>query len=148
MKTVKSMDKIDTLKGICKIYGIALVYLFGSRAEEAYRCLHGNEYMINDPLADIDIGVVFLQHLPPAAERYSLYADTFNDMADLFKPYPVDLSFLQENNAVFQVEALKGRCVFHIDNHFKDRYEEMILRRSADFKPILEIFLKEALEGI
>lgn len=148
MEAVKSMDKIDTLKGVCKSYGIALIYLFGSRAEEADRYLHGDKLIINDPLADIDIGVVFLQNLPPAVERCSLYADIFNELAGLFKPYPVDLSFLEENHAVFQVEALKGRCVFHIDNHFKDRYEEMILCRAADFKPILELFLKEALEGV
>jgi len=148
MKTVNSMDKIAALKDVCKRYGIALIYLFGSSAEKANQHLHGHKVIINDPLADIDIGVVFQQHLPPAAERYFLYADIFNDMTGLFKPFPVDLSFLQENHAVFQVEALKGLCVFFIDTHFKDRYEDMILRRAADFKPVLELFLKEALEGV
>lgn len=141
------MDKFDELKGICKSNGIALVYLYGSRAEEAYRYLHGDKLIIDDPLADIDVGVVFEKHLPPAEERYLLFADIYNDMTGLFKPYPVDLSFLQENHAVFQGEALKGFCVFSISDHFKGSYEEMILRRAADFRPVLDLFLKEALEG-
>lgn len=141
------MDKLAALKSIAHSYGIALVYLFGSRSEEAYCSLHGDNPLIDDPLADIDVGVIFQQHLPPAEKRYFLYADIYNDMIGLFNPYPVDLSFLQENHAVFQVEALKGICIYSMDENFKDRYEEMILRRAADFKPVLELFLKEALEG-
>ncbi len=140
------MNKLAKLKSIAHSYGIALVYLFGSRTEEACRSLHGDSPLIDDPLADIDIGVVFQQDLPPAEKRYFLYADIYNDMADLFNPYPVDLSFMQENHAVFQVEALKGICIYSMNENLKDRYEEMILRRAADFKPVLELFLKEALE--
>ncbi len=141
------MKKTDILSEICTSYGITLVYLFGSQAEKAYRYLHGENIRIDDPLADIDIGVVFRKQLPPAAERYHLYADVFNAFADLFRPFPVDLSLLEENHAVFQVEALKGCCVFSADQMFKEIYEEMILRRAADFRPVLDLFLKEALEG-
>lgn len=142
------MTKIKLLKDICRRYDIALVYLFGSRKKEAFRHLHGSEVSINDPLADIDVGIVFCKDLPPAAERYNLFADIYNDLADLFKPFPVDLSFLEENHAVFQVEAVKGHCVFCIDSRFKENYEEMILRRAADFKPVLDLFLKEVLEEV
>lgn len=142
------MEKTKTLSEICTSYGIALVYLFGSQAEKANCYLRGESINVNDPLADIDIGVVFQKHLPSAAERYQLYADVFNAFADLFCPFPVDVSLLQENHAVFQVEALKGYCAFFANPNFKDSYEEMILRRAADFKPVLELFYKEALEGV
>jgi hypothetical protein len=33
-----------------------------------------------------------------------------------------------------------------MDETFKEDYEEMILRRAADFRPFLELYLKEALE--
>jgi hypothetical protein len=33
-----------------------------------------------------------------------------------------------------------------MDEVFKDDYEEMVLRRAADFRPFLELYLKEVLE--
>ena len=142
------MAKLKTLKTICKRYDIDLVYLFGSRSEEALRHLNGGKVSINDPLADIDIGIVFGTGLPPAGDRYNLYADIYNNLSDLFEPYPVDLSFLQENHSVFQLEAILGRCIYYGDIGYKDNYEEMILRRAADFRPVLDLFLNEALEDI
>lgn len=140
--------KLTALKDICRRYDIALVYLFGSCRETAYRFLHGEKINLDDPLTDLDIGVVFRKSLPPAAERYKLYTEIWHDLADLFSPYPVDLSFLEENHSVFQVEAIKGHCVFYTGSKEQGNYEETVLRRAADFKPVLDLFLKEALEDI
>ena len=67
-------------------------------------------------------------------------------MEDIFKPYKLDLVFLQECHSVFQFEAIKGICVYSISEEFKDNYEMMILRKSADFKYVLDRFYEEALE--
>ena len=142
------MARLKALKTICERYDIDLVYLFGSRSGEALRHLNGGKVSINDPLTDIDIGIVFGTGLPPAGDRYNLYADIYNNLSDLFEPYPVDLSFLQENHSVFQLEAVLGRCAYYGDINCKDNYEEMILRRAADFRPFLDLFLNEALEDI
>ena len=67
-------------------------------------------------------------------------------MEYIFKTYKLELVFLQECQSVFQFEAIKGICIFSISEEFKDNYEMMILRKSADFKYVLDKFCEEALE--
>jgi predicted nucleotidyltransferase len=152
MKSVwrKMMTKAEVVKSICEKYNIALCYLFGSNAEKVCSSLNkaASEPITvnNDPLTDLDIGIVMQERLPGADKRYQLYAEIYNELTDIFNPLIVDLSFLEENHSVFQVEALKGYCLYAVNEKFKDVYEEMILRRAADFKPVLDLFLAEALE--
>ncbi|HOQ51901.1 MAG TPA: nucleotidyltransferase domain-containing protein [Candidatus Atribacteria bacterium] len=140
------MNKLERLKKICQKYNIALAYLFGSQKENALRILEDKDVSINDPLADIDVGIVFSYDIENVKERYKLYGDIYNELEELFKPYPLDLIFLQESHSVFQVEALKGICIYSVSEEFKDNYEMMILRRAADFKYVLEKYIEEALE--
>ncbi len=140
------MNKLERLKKICQKYNIALAYLFGSQKENALRILEDKDVSINDPLADIDVGIVFSYDIENVKERYKLYGDIYNELEELFKPYPLDLVFLQESHSVFQVEALKGICIYSVSEEFKDNYEMMILRRAADFKYVLEKYIEEALE--
>ncbi|MBC7320484.1 nucleotidyltransferase domain-containing protein [bacterium] len=140
------MSKIKELTRICQRYNIGLVYLFGSQKENALKILGGEKVEIKDALADIDVGIVFNANIEYIPERFKLYADIYNDVEELFNPYRLDLVFLQECHSVFQVEALKGICVYSISEEFKDSYEMMILRRSADFKYVLDKYYEEALE--
>lgn len=141
------MSKLDRLTEICQRYDIGLVYLFGSQKENALKILEGEEVEIKDPLADIDVGIVFIKNIEDISEGYKLYANVYNDLEDLFKPYHLDLVFLQECHSVFQVEAIKGICMYSISEEFKDKYEMEILRRSADFKYVLDKYYEEALEN-
>ena len=145
------MTKAEAVKSICDKYNIALCYLFGSNAERVYSFLNkaASELITvnNDPLTDLDIGIVMHESLPGADKRYQLYGEISNELTDIFKPLIIDLSFLEENHSVFQVEALKGYCIYAVQENFKDVYEEMILRRAADFKPVLDLFHAEALEA-
>ena len=140
------MNKLERLKKICQKYNIALAYLFGSQKENALRILEDKDVSINDPLADIDVGIVFSYDIENVKERYKLYGDIYNELEELFKPYPLDLIFLQDSHSVFQVEALNGICIYSVSEEFKDNYEMMILRRAADFKYVLEKYIEEALE--
>ena len=134
------------LRDICQKYNIALVYLFGSQKENSLKLLNGEKVKINDPLADIDVGIVFSQDIESIPERHKVYSNLYNDLEDLFLPYHLDLVFLQECHSVFQTEALLGICVYNISEEFKDEYEMMILRRSADFKYVLDKYAEETLE--
>ncbi len=138
--------KGETFREICQKYGVALAYLFGSQKENAYKILENQNVRIDDPLADIDVGIVFLKNIEEIREKHQLYADIYNALEDLFKPYPLDLVFLQECHSVFQAEALKGICVYRVSEEFKEAYEMMVLRRSADFQYVLEKFYEEVLE--
>jgi len=83
------MGKEAALNQICQRHNIALVYLFGSYMEDAFNYLQGGNISIDDPLADMDIGLVFLQPLPSVDQRRHLFGDIFLDFAELFRPYPV-----------------------------------------------------------
>ncbi|NMC59810.1 MAG: nucleotidyltransferase domain-containing protein [Candidatus Methanofastidiosa archaeon] len=140
------MEKIEKLRDICQKYNIALVYLFGSQKENSLKVLNGEKVEINDPLADIDVGIVFSQDIESIPERHKVYSYIYNDFEDLFLPYHLDLVFLQECHSVFQTEALLGICVYSISEEFKDEYEMMVLRRAADFKYVLYKYAEDALE--
>jgi hypothetical protein len=134
------------LRDFCQKYNIALVYLFGSQKENSLKLLNGEKVDIKDPLADIDVGIVFIHSIEDIPERYKIYSNIYNDFEDLFLPYHLDLVFLQECHSVFQTEALLGICVFSISEEFKDEYEMMVLRRAADFKYVLDKYAEDALE--
>jgi transcriptional regulator with XRE-family HTH domain len=140
------MEKIEKLRDICQKYNIALVYIFGSQKENSLKLLNGEKVDIKDPLADIDVGIVFIHSIEDIPERYKIYSNIYNDFEDLFLPYHLDLVFLQECHSVFQTEALLGICVYSISEEFKDEYEMMVLRRAADFKYVLDKYAEEALE--
>ncbi|QPM67299.1 nucleotidyltransferase domain-containing protein [Atribacter laminatus] len=134
------------IRDICQKYNIALVYLFGSQKENSLNILNEEKVDIKDPLADIDVGIVFSQDIESIPDRHKVYSNIYNDFEDLFLPYHLDLVFLQECHSVFQSEALLGICVYSISEEFKDEYEMMVLRRAADFKYVLDKYAEDALE--
>lgn len=138
-------DKIETLRHICERNGVALCYVFGSQAENAYQMLLGGRVHIEDPLADIDVGVVLLDfdHLARARQLHLLHSRLYGSMADLFAPYELDLVLLQENHSVFQFEAVRGICVYEASADVRNDYEEMVARKAADFRYVLETYLRE-----
>jgi predicted nucleotidyltransferase len=134
------------LAEICRAHGLVLVYFFGARASDGLTLLHGGAVSDGDPLSDLDVGVVTAEPLPAPSERAALYAAVHNDLQDILVPLRLDLSLLEENHSVFQLEAVKGICVYAKDEQTREDYEMNILRRAADFRPILEAFLREVLE--
>jgi len=134
------------LFNICEKYDISLLYLFGSQKDSSLQILHGLPVSINDPLTDIDVGVVFSKQIPDGLFRARLYGKLYNDLEDVFLPYRLDLVFLEENHSIFQAEALKGICVYTKDQAEKELYEEDILRRACDFAPYLKMYYNELLE--
>lgn len=136
------------LARLSRRYGLALVYLFGSQAQAGAKILGGENVTLEDPLADIDVGVVTEKPLPEPPQRARFYSALYNGLEDLFKPFRLDLSLLEENHSVFQVEAIKGTCIYQASAEFRETYEMKILRRAADFRPFLERYLREVLEEV
>jgi len=143
---VMKEQKEKILAAICQETKVCLLYAFGSQKVNILKILKGEKVQINDPLTDIDIGVVFSFPLEQLERRYLLYAQLYNQLTDLFAPHSVDLVFLQENHSVFQGEAITGFCLYAQAEDIKDAYEEMILRRAADFKYVLDKYYQERLE--
>lgn len=140
------MNKKEKLFEIFKKYNVSIAYLFGSQKDNALRLLEGEKVEISDPLADIDLGVVFIHPIDNLKDRHKIYSSIYNDIQEIFKPYHLDLVFLQECHSILQAEAVRGLCIYFISEEFKERYEMMILRRYADFKYDYDKFIEEALE--
>ncbi|MFZ5596329.1 MAG: nucleotidyltransferase domain-containing protein [Bacillota bacterium] len=142
------MDKHRVVTEMAAEHDIALIYLFGSRADTGLGILNGARKKNDDPLADIDVGVVFKSGLPAYKKRPAIYSFIYNQLEDLFAPFPVDLVFLQETHSVFQANAICGHCIYYLNTDFKETYEENVLRRAADFRPFLEMYLDDLLEEV
>ncbi|MFO8059868.1 MAG: nucleotidyltransferase domain-containing protein [Bacillota bacterium] len=139
----------EHLSSICEAGGISLAYLFGSQATAGAAFLRGDVTALSDdPMTDLDVGVVMRTPLPAAGTRHLLYSSLQGALGDCFPPFRVDLVLLQETHSVFQFEAIKGICVYQSSAKKRDQYEMMVLRRAADFRPVLDIFLREVLEEV
>lgn len=140
--------KTNELAALARRHGLSLIYLFGSQAREGLTLLSGGRAEHSDRLADLDVGVVTSGPLPETGHRPALYSSLQNDLQDLFLPLRVDLVLLEEGHSVFQLEAVKGNCVYQVSEPARERYEMQILRRAADFGPVLRTFHREALEEV
>lgn len=136
------------LAAICQRHGVSLAYLFGSRAQAGSDVLAGKTLVNDDPLADLDLGVVFGRPPLEPGQRLKKYAALYNELEDLVRPFRLDLVFLEETHSVFQSEAIRGSCVYQESETARDDYELNILRRAADFKPFLERYYQELLEEV
>jgi len=138
----------NILTTIAKKYNITLIYVFGSQVETAINILKGVTKIPEDSMADIDVGLVLQKKLPGPKEIFQFYSFIYNELQELFNPFPLDLVFLQETHSVFQAQAICGECIYSVSPSIKEKYEEDILRRAADFKPFLKMYLDEILEEV
>lgn len=140
------MNNREKFCEILKKYNVALLYIFGSQKDKALEILESKRVPIDDPLTDIDLGVVFNFNLEKIGEKYKLYSYLYNELSDIFEPYPLDLVFLEECHSIFQMEAIEGICVYKVSEEFKDNYEMAIFRRYPYFRYFYDKFLEKALE--
>lgn len=109
--------------------GVAIVYLFGSRATG-----------LKTRLSDVDIGVV-LKILPNGRDNRSLYNDLYDVFSELYPVRRIDIVFLQAAAISLQYSAIKdGKVLFEEDPTFTADYEWWVLNEYLDFQPVLEFF--------
>lgn len=143
------MDKTVKFNKICAAYGILAVYAFGSRAEKAVELIEGGDTEgINDPLADIDLGVVFHEKGLSPGERIKTYGKLHSELSEIFSPFTLDLIFLRETGIILQFEAINGISVYTSDDDKRLEYEEHVIKFYQDWKPDYDQYTKEVLEAI
>ena len=134
---------------ICNDYGILAIYAFGSMAEKVIPLLKGEKPdEIADPLADLDIGVVFYEKPSAPAERIKLYGKLYSGLSEVFSPFRLDLVFLQETGVILQFEAINGILLYSDDDDKRLEYEEYVIKFYQDWKPDYDQYIKEVLEAI
>lgn len=140
------MLKKQAFNDICSRFGIALAYLFGSQAEVGLTILENRTFSANEVVGDIDLGVVFTRF--PEGEVRKVYGFMREAFSPLFKPWELDLTFLQETDYLLQFEAIQGINIYCIDEDFQSNYEDRVMKWAADWKFEYDLYQKEFLEAI
>lgn len=118
-----------------KSLGVAMVYLFGSKALRR-----------TTPMSDTDIGVV-LKHLRAEQDTRTQYDSLFRIFSDLYPHSRVDIVLLQRAPLALQFSAIRdGRVIFEEDPVFRADYENLVVKQYLDFRPVLEFFDRVAAE--
>jgi len=117
------------IKEELKKLGIAIVYLFGSKA-----C--GK----TSPLSDVDLGFV-LKNFCPEEDTSILYNRLFELFSKIYPNSKLDLVFLQKAPLSLQYMAIKySKILFEQDPLFTVEYECRVIKEYIDFVPILEMY--------
>jgi hypothetical protein len=121
------------LKEICEQFGISILYVFGSQAENVRQWVEGQIDRLPDGPADVDIGVKGI-----AGERWSVRkkVDLAGAMEVFFGCPRVDLVFLQEADPFLAAEIIRGERLFSRDEYEADEYDLYVLRRAGDLAPL------------
>jgi uncharacterized protein len=139
------MKESDILS-VAKRYGIVLIYLFGSQADNGKRYLEGKDVM-PDAFSDLDVAIAFEN---PPAEAIEIYGILFKEISEIFDPFHIDLVFMHEVNTLLQHEIIKGVRIYAKDEFYADEFEESIMKRAEDLlfkKRILDNEIMEAIEN-
>lgn len=119
---------------ICHRYNVALCYVFGSQAEIGKALIDGKNVELADPESDIDFAVLFIKS---PENTLKTYANLSLELQEFVSPFKVDLLFLDEVDHLIQLEAIKGICIYSINDEFRESYEEKVRMFASDE---LEIF--------
>lgn len=124
---------IDKLKTIVKRYGIADIYVFGSRGVELAARVRGAALPPSCPIAsDVDVAV----HCRPGIRLEPQdKVDLMAELEDLFDAPRVDLLILPEVEPFMALDIIRGELIFTEDPDRQARYELYVLRRAADLLP-------------
>lgn len=134
------------LNDLFKQYGVRLAYLFGSQKDKGVAFLKG-QYIEIERGSDLDIGVV-LKDLPNPEQRVDLYINLYAGLSEIFNSFNIDLVLLQETDAIFQYEAIKGELIYYDDQEFLDSYEELVIKKAEDLSFKTIEFEKDFIEAI
>jgi len=136
--------KTRKIRNIAKKYGIVLIYLFGSQAENGARYLAGDNISAED-LSDLDLAVSF-ENIP--SEPMKIYGALYRELSEIFAPFYIDLVFMHEVETLFQYEIIKGVRMFEKDEFSTDDLEEKIMKRAEHLAFKQRIMNREILEAI
>lgn len=129
---------------VARAFSIDLVFLFGSQKDTGLAILRGESARVRDPLADLDIGVVFAAGAFPA-KPFQVFGPLYAELQEIFHPLSPDLVFLEETESTFQFEAIRGACVYCSNQETLNNYIEHVLRTASDWMYMREKIDKEYL---
>ena len=118
---------------VCRRFGVANLYVFGSRGGEIAARLHGGRTNLGPAASDVDVGVTPLPgSLTTAKERVQLAVA----LEDLLSVPRVDLVILPEADPFLAVDVIRGELLYCADATAQAEEELHILRRAGGLAPL------------
>jgi predicted nucleotidyltransferase len=137
-------DRRVELERICQAFGVAILYVFGSRADEVREWLAGRRVELAPGPSDVDVGV------KAAPGVHWLVKDKVRlaiELEDLLGCNRVDLVVLNTADPFLAEEIIRGERLYALDEYEADEYDLYVLRRAGDLAPLerekMALILKE-----
>jgi len=127
------MERRAALEQICQKFNVAILYVFGSRADEVWNWLAGNIAELPPGPSDVDVGVKAVPGVKWLVEDKVHLA---LDLEDLFGCSRVDLVVLDGANPFLADEIIRGNRLYARDEYQADEYDLFVLRRAGDLAPL------------
>jgi hypothetical protein len=123
----------EALEQICRLFGVALLYSFGSRAAEVREWVEGQRDRLPAGPSDADMGVK-----PEPGRKWAVRekVQLAGALEDLWGVLRVDLVCLNEADPFVAAEIIRGERLFTSDARGADEYELYVLRRAGDLAPL------------
>ena len=139
------MNELQTeLEQICRRFGVASLYAFGSRAEEIAAKVAGRPPVSGPADSDLDVAV---QPAPDGLRGVDDRVRLTQALEDLFDVARVDLVILPQASPFLVADAVRGELLFCDDEDRQSHEELYYLRRAADLAPFQRDRLKGLLSG-
>lgn len=123
------------LIAVAEKYGLADVYLFGSRISGFAR---------ED--SDLDVGIRFKNGLPKEEQRGKLYGDIFSDLSLCFDRTKIDLVLIDEVLLHFQFKIINdGQLIYANNKENSMNFQEKIANYYRDYKYFIDEYFKGVL---
>ena len=118
----------EILERLCSSFGIAILYAFGSQAENVRNWVEERIDGLS-ATSDVDIGVRGI-----SGKKWSAIEKVRLSIAleDLLSSSKVDLVMLSEADPFLAAEIIRGERLFALDEYEADEFELYILRRAGD----------------
>lgn len=126
-------ERHAALERICRQFGVAILYAFGSRAVEARAWLRGKSGSLAPGPSDVDIGVKTTRGVRLwVKDKVNLALQ----LEDLFGVNRVDLVVLNTADPFLAEEIIRGERLYALDEYEADEYDLYVLRRAGDQAPL------------
>lgn len=134
----------DRISGLCRRYGIDVLYVFGSRAREVARLIRSGQRVAAQGASDVDIGV-----LPQKDVMLDVRAKArlMAELEDLLDAGRVDLVVLPEAPPFLSVDIVGGEVLYEVDPDRSAEYELYVLRRAGDLASFERERIQQILAG-
>lgn len=143
MRVIEGKERRAVLERICVEFDVAILYAFGSRAEQVVEWLDGRRMTLTASPSDVDIGV---KSLPDVIWRLDDKVQLALQLEDLFDDGRVDLIVLNAASPFLAEEVIRGERLYAQDEYLADEYDLYILRRAGDLAPLEREWLSSVLQ--